>query len=97
MIHSEISFRKIILEEGFGFACMKAAYAFGIKGRMIYGIESGVMIQAEGDQKRMDDFIRWLETNANKNKGEIDCKPGEYSGKFNEFDIYRQDPFPAVE
>ena len=95
LIHSDISFRKQKFDDGFGFICMKAAYAFGIKGCMVYGPDTGVVIQAEGEHQGIDDFVKWLNINANVNKEEIICKPGEYAGKFNEFDIYRQEYIPT--
>ena len=62
MIYSEISFTRKRCDDGFGFACMKAAYLFGITGRMEYNHH--VKIQAEGEQAKLEEFIAWIKENA---------------------------------
>jgi acylphosphatase len=88
IIHSEISFIRQRSDDGFGFDCMKAAYLFGITGRMDYNHE--VKIQAEGEQVKIDEFITWIKENI-KEHTQIHYKYSfNYSGKYKEFDIFRQ-------
>jgi acylphosphatase len=89
MIHSEIGFIREKSDDGFGFACMKAAYQFGITGRMDYNHE--VKIQAEGEQAKIDEFIAWIKNNMKEqtqihHKYSLNC-----SGKYKEFDIFLHD------
>ena len=96
MVHSDISFRKRKFDDGFGFTCMKAAYSLEIKGIMIYGFDSRVVIEAEGDHTKMEEFLMWLKINTKEEKEGIVCLKGVYTGKFSEFDIYRQEYMPAA-
>jgi acylphosphatase len=60
---ASIRFRKKSYDDGFGFACLKAAYSFDITGRMDYCPEKGVSILAEGEPARISEFLMWLEQN----------------------------------
>lgn len=88
MIHSEISFIRQRSDDGFGFDCMKAAYLFGITGRMDYNHR--VKIQAEGEQRNVDEFIAWIKENAKDTEQLQFHNSFTYSGKYKEFDIFRQ-------
>jgi acylphosphatase len=88
MAHAEISFKRKSYEDGFGFSCMKAAYLFGITGRMDYGHKTGVRIQAEGEQGRIAEFIKWIKANANGVDNILYQRSFTCSGAFKEFDIY---------
>ncbi|KAF0199577.1 MAG: hypothetical protein FD166_5 [Bacteroidetes bacterium] len=87
--YSEISFIRKSYEDGFGFACMKAAYGFGIRGRMDYGPETGVKILAEGEHDQISDFVNWIRTNIKDVNHLLFLTTINYSGKYQEFDIYR--------
>lgn len=89
MMHTEIIFKRKSYEDGFGFACMKAAYLFGITGRMDYGTESGVRIEAEGEEGRITEFIKWIENNGKNSDNILYTNSLEYDGKYKEFDIFR--------
>lgn len=89
MAHADISFRKKSYEDGFAFTCMKAAYQHGITGRMDYSMETGVKIQAEGEQQRIEEFIKWIEINIKDTYNILFYNSLNYSGNFKEFDIYR--------
>ena len=87
--YAEISFAKKNYDDGFGFTCMKAAYQFGITGRMDYSPELGVKIQAEGEQADIEDFMLWIKSN-NDNTIKFEFAKHLNSGtKFKEFDIFR--------
>ena len=88
MIHEEISFSRKSCEEGFGFICMKAAYLYGVTGRMDYSPGTEVRILAEGEQSRMSEFIEWIGINLADPKTMLTHNTLNYSGKFKEFDIY---------
>jgi acylphosphatase len=88
MKHVEISFKSSFYEDGFGFACMKMAYSIGVTGKMDYGAESDVTIQAEGDESKLAEFLQWIETNVKDPAHLIVNNTLKYSGKYNEFDIY---------
>ena len=89
MTRVEIRFKRKSYEDGFGFSCMKAAYLFGITGRLDYSPENGVRILAEGDQGMMSEFVKWIETNVNDSHNLFFNNSLNYSGKYKEFDIYR--------
>jgi acylphosphatase len=93
MMHTEIIFKRKSYEDGFGFDCMKAAYLFGITGRMDYGPEVGVRIEAEGEESRITKFIKWIETNGKNSDNMLYTNSSEYDGKFKEFDIFRHSDF----
>ena len=88
MTHTEISFTSKNYEDGFGFACMKAAYSFGITGRMDYCSESDVKISAEGEQDKIVEFIQWIEANVKDHDKILYNSPMKCTRKFKEFDIY---------
>ncbi len=87
LIHADITFIKNSSEDGFGFACMKAAYLFGITGRMDYNHQ--VKIEAEGHHDKMQEFISWIKENIKDSDILQYNSSNNYSGKFKEFDIYR--------
>lgn len=89
MVHSEISFIRKSHEDGFGFACMKAAYFFGITGRMDYGLSSSITILAEGENEKICDFIKWIELNLNNSTKIIYDNSLINNTKYKEFDIFR--------
>jgi acylphosphatase len=91
LIHTEIRFIKKQFEDGFGFTCMKAAYSFGITGKMEYGQDLMVVIHSEGEESGMAQFIQWLESDAKDPDEVIYAKSMDYSGKYTEFDIYFRD------
>jgi len=86
--YSEISFIRTGYDDGFGFACMKAAYGFGIRGRMDYGPETGVKILAEGENSQISEFMHWIRTNIKDVNHLIFLTKTNSYGKFQEFDIY---------
>lgn len=87
MIHTDIRFTRQRANDGFGFACMRAAYQFGITGRMDYNHE--VIIQAEGEESKILEFIEWIKVNV-KEQTKIHYKNSlNYYGKYKEFDIFR--------
>ena len=59
-----ITFFRNAYDDGFGFACMKAAYKSGIRGRMDYCPEKGYIIQAEGEDHSLSEFFTWIKENA---------------------------------
>lgn len=89
VIRSQINFFRKNYEDGFGFACMKAAYGIGIKGRMDYGLEIGVRILAEGSQDQISDYIRWIRANIKDVNHLFFQKTINFNDKYQEFDIYR--------
>jgi len=93
MMHAVISFTRKSYEDGFGFDCMKAAYLFGITGRMDYGTESGVRIEAEGEESMITEFIKWIENNGKIYDNTLSTRSIECNAKFKEFDIYRHPDF----
>jgi hypothetical protein len=89
IMHAEISFAKKNHDDGFGFDCMKTAYSFGLTGRMDYGTNVGVVIQAEGEQGMIDGFVTWIKVNI-KDADHICCHTSQTeSKKFKEFDIFK--------
>jgi hypothetical protein len=88
----EIHFMPLRLSEDFGFLCMKAAYNFKITGRMIYGNEMGVFINAIGEENKLRQFINWIiEANQSSDSIKIfESAAGE--NDFSEFDIYKHSP-----
>lgn len=88
MMHAEIYFIRINTEDGFGFACMKAAYVSGVTGRMDYGNGSQVKIVAEGEQVKVADFIQWIKTNVLESSHLRYDTTMNYSGRYDEFNIY---------
>jgi acylphosphatase len=87
LIHADIIFIKNSAEDGFAFACMKAAYFFGITGRMDYNHQ--VKIEAEGHHDKMQEFISWIKDNVKDTEQLLFNNSLIYSGKFKEFDIFR--------
>jgi acylphosphatase len=86
---ADIRFRRSNYEDGFGFSCLKAAYHFGIKGRMDYSIHDGVMIKAEGESKNVREFLHWIEGNVYEIDGlQYSYVPSDET-KFKEFDLCR--------
>lgn len=86
--HADINIVKRKYEEGFGFACMKAAYLYGITGRLDYDPENGIKIEAEGEAGNIIVFIKWIENNI-KDSDSMQYKSTlNHSGKYKEFDIY---------
>ncbi|MFH1120442.1 MAG: acylphosphatase [Bacteroidota bacterium] len=88
MTQSEISFIRKKTGDGFGFACMKAAYLLGITGRMEYNHE--VRIHAEGEPGKIEEFIAWIKENENDNTQVRYNHSFNNSRKYKEFDIFRQ-------
>ncbi|MBK6346604.1 MAG: acylphosphatase [Bacteroidales bacterium] len=88
MIHTEISFIRKKTDDGFGFACMKAAYLFGITGRMEYNHE--VKIHAEGERGNIEEFIAWIKENEKDDTQVRYNYSFNNSRKYKEFDIFRQ-------
>jgi len=76
---------------------MKAAYNFGIRGRMDYGPETGVKIQVEGDHDQIKDFIQWIENNIKDISHFLFYTSHSCIAKYNEFDIYRHSSQPVLQ
>ncbi|HCT70073.1 MAG: hypothetical protein VB072_02470 [Lentimicrobium sp.] len=86
---SMITFHRATYDDGFGFACMQAAYKLGICGRMDYSPFQGVTILAEGEEDNLSAFIDWIIQHAGYinhfSNQQLNRQPFNYK----EFDIYR--------
>ena len=89
LLKADIRFRRNQYDDGFGFTCLKAAYHFGIKGRMDYSKKDGVVIKAEGESRSIREFLHWIEGNAFEiNELNYSHSPIDQS-RFREFDLFR--------
>lgn len=89
LLKADIRFKRNQYDDGFGFTCLKAAYHFGIKGRMDYSKIDGVVIKAEGESQCIREFLHWLEGNAFEiNELSYSQSPLEQI-TFKEFDLFR--------
>jgi acylphosphatase len=89
LLKADIRFRKLSSDDGFGFTCLKAAYHFGIKGRMDYSAQEGVAIHAEGDSKNIREFLHWIEGQAFDFQGLKYTHSPSDRHLFKEFDLYK--------
>lgn len=88
LLKADIRFERSSCADGFGFTCMRTAYSMEITGRMDYDLK-GVKIIAEGEQEKINEFIRWIQSNI-RESGNLQCNTTCVEvGKFREFDIYR--------
>ena len=89
LLRAEIRFRRSTYDDGFGFTCLKAAYHFGIRGRMEYSNNSGVTIHAEGETPDVRQFLHWFEGIAFELKElHYSHSPAE-GNRYQEFDLLR--------
>jgi len=86
---ADIRFRRDQYDDGFGFTCLKAAYHFGIKGRMDYSDKDGVIINAEGEPTKIREFLHWIEGNAFQINELHYTHDSLDHFRFKEFDLYR--------
>ncbi len=88
-LHGEVTFRRKSFDDGFGFACMKAAYQLGITGRMDYNSETGAKIIMEGDGKQLNNFLEWIKKNFTDVSELLFSATICTKQAYKEFDIYR--------
>ncbi|MBK6346601.1 MAG: hypothetical protein IPN08_15620 [Bacteroidales bacterium] len=85
----EICFNRNPKEDGFAFECMKTAYQYSIKGRMVYSSGAGITVEAEGESDRISEFIRWISGKNQNCNLRVNQETSIHTGKFKEFDLLR--------
>lgn len=89
MKHKKIIVKGLVQGVGFRYFCAHKAFELSIKGYARNMDDGSVLIEAEGDEGMLEEFIKSIKIGPPMAKvNSIKIEDLEYEGKFNSFRIY---------